>query len=314
MISVKVIADSIGPSGIRLTTVEATYPRFMHAELMTHRKFSRNAASSRAIPVKKQLKRIRDNQAHPEVWGINQPGMQASEVATGFRLWLGQMLWTLAGKCALVFAWLLMKLNFHKQIVNRIIEPWSHITVIITSDQMGFANMFAQRDHEAAQPEFRILARKMWVEYNLSKPRQLKMGEWHLPYITQADIVEVNNYWYPDQSARDHAKTVVETLKKISVGRCARVSYLNHDGVRRLKDDVKLCERLMSAKPGHWSPFEHVAMAMPVPGGSGNFVGWHQYRKDFEEEQIVDLKSWEPKDYASELRESLGVDDLLGKS
>lgn len=297
MIKVKVIADSIGPSGIRLTTIEATYPRMIHAELMTYRKFSRNAASSRAIPVKKQLKRIWENQAHPEHWGINKAGMQADAEATGFRLWLGKKLWKLAGVCALAFAWMLMKLQFHKQIVNRITEPWSHITVIITSDQIGYANMFAQRDHKDAQPEFRILARKIWAAYNCSRPTVLKIGDWHLPYIFIWDIAEVKR-WFPDDE-----KQQIETLKKISVGRCARVSYLNHNGARHLNDDIALCVRLMSGKPGHWSPFEHVAMAIAVPANVGNVVGWRQWRKDFEEECISDLKPWVPEEYTKEVSE-----------
>ena len=302
MISVKVIADSIGPSGIRLTTIEATYPRMIHSELMTYRKLSRNAASSRAIPVKKQLKRIWDNQACPEHWGINKPGMQADVEATGLRLWLGKKLWKLSGLCVLAFAWMLMKLGFHKQIVNRIIEPWSHITVIMTADQMGYANLFAQRDHVEAQPEFKVLARKMWVAYNQSTPKKLKTGEWHLPYVFSWDILEIEK-WYPEDKAKQ-----TEALKRISVGRCARVSYLTHDGARNLNDDIKLCNKLMTNKPGHWSPFEHVAMAMLIPAPSGNFNGWFQWRKDFEEECIVDLKPWNPDDYVDEL-----VDFYSGK-
>ena len=302
MIKAKVIADSIGPANIRLTTFELTYPRFIHAELMTHRAFSRNAASSRAIPVKKQLERIKKQPATPEVWGLNQPGMQSTKEAVGFRLWLGKKLWVLAGRCALVFAWALMKLGFHKQIVNRITEPWSHITVIVTADQMGFANMWAQRDHVDAQPEFRILARKAWVAYNMSTPQRLKIGEWHLPYIKGWDRDEVVNRWYPGD-----VKAQTEALKKISTGRCARVSYLNHDGARHLRDDVKLCDRMMNSNPGHWSPFEHVAQAEPLPSASGNIRGWKQYRKEFETEMTVDLKPWDPDYYQEEVKEFLAV-------
>lgn len=301
MIKAKVVADSIGPSGIRLTTFELTYPRFIHAELMTHRAFSRNAASSRAIPVKKMMARIRKQPAMPEVWGLNRPGMQATHEAEGFRLWLGKKLWVLAGRFALAFAWMLMKLNFHKQITNRILEPWSHIVVILTADQFGLANMWAQRDHDDAQPEFRILARKAWVAYNQSIPKTLKMGEWHLPYIFDWDRIEIERYWF--NNAKDKDTLVIDTLKRISVGRCARVSYLNHNGARHLGDDEDLCKKLMIAKPGHWSPFEHVAQAMPLPAASGNIRGWKQFRKEFETENIVALPVWDRDNYAEELRE-----------
>lgn len=302
MIKAKVVADSIGPAGLRLTTFELTYPRFIHAELMTHRAFSRNAASSRAIPVKKMMDRIRKNPAMPEVWGLNQAGMQAMFEAEGLRLWLGKKIWRLAGRVVLMFSWMLMKLNFHKQITNRMAEPWSHITVILTADQLGLANMWAQRDHKDAQPEFRILARKAWVAYNNSIPKVLKIGEWHLPYIRDWDTIEIVRNWHPNAPEKR-----IEDLKKISVGRCARVSYLNHDGARNLYDDISLCNRLMQSSPGHWSPFEHVAQAMPLPAASGNIRGWKQYRKDFEQEFVSDLPKWEPEFYKKELEEYFAV-------
>lgn len=294
MIRVKIVADSVAPSNIRLTTFELIYPRFIHAELMTHRAFSRNAASSRAIPVKKLLKRARKDMAMPEHWGINRPGMQATEEASKGRAFIGRLLWKLAGYSTLVFAWLLMKLNFHKQLVNRIIEPWSHITVIMTADQIGLANMWAQRDHHDAQPEFRILARKMWVAYNMSLPRKLGPGEWHMPYIYDVDRIEVERQWISEQ---------IEILKKVSVGRCARVSYLNHDGARNLKDDIKLHDRLLGQNPGHWSPLEHVAQAASLLCQSGNINGWIQYRKMHPQEINTQLKAWDSSCYQAELEE-----------
>lgn len=298
MIKAKVIADSIGPSDVRLTTFEFTYPRLMHAELMTYRVFSRNAASSRAIPVKKQLQRISKNMATPEAWGINKPGMQATEEATGLRRWLAKKLWNMCGRTVLVFSWFMMKLGIHKQVINRMAEPWSHITVIVTADEFGLANFFAQRDHEDAQPEFRILARKAWVAYNMSKPKQLKLNEWHLPYIHDWDILEITRHWYPNDKEK-----AIDALKKISVGRCARVSYLNHDGARHLNEDIRLHDKLVSGYPGHWSPLEHVAQATSLPAASGNIRGWKQYRKCFDKENILALKPWKESHYQDELAE-----------
>src|ERR1700742_2095163 len=76
-ITAKIICDSVSEAGVRLTTFELMYPRFIHAELMTHRAFSRNAASSRAIPIETMLRRIEENPAMPVFWAANQKGMQA---------------------------------------------------------------------------------------------------------------------------------------------------------------------------------------------------------------------------------------------
>lgn len=77
MYSTRVLKDSVAPCGKRLTTWELTYPRFVHAELMTHRLFSRNSASSRAIPTEKLIERVEKDPAMPIFWGKNQKGMQA---------------------------------------------------------------------------------------------------------------------------------------------------------------------------------------------------------------------------------------------
>lgn len=288
MIEAKIVADSKSPSGIRLTTFEFTYPRFIHSELMTHRAFSRNAASSRAIPVKKTLQRIWSNPAAPVHWGTNQAGMQASAELHGWRRWLAMKIWKLSSVSDVIFAWLLMKVGLHKQVANRVLEPAMHITTIVTSDQFGLANFFHQRNHKDAQPEFAALAHKAWILYNTNEPELLKVGEWHLPYITNADRIEVKYYRGLKEEER------IPALKAISVGRCARVSYLNHNGIRRLQDDIDLHDKLKGSNPGHWSPFEHVAQATFLPQASGNFRGWKQYRKEFPQEYLNDLPVWCP--------------------
>ena len=67
MIKAKIIADSINSKRCRLTSWVLEYPRFIHAEIMIHRVFSRNAASSRAIPTEKIIQNIIDDPAMP-VW------------------------------------------------------------------------------------------------------------------------------------------------------------------------------------------------------------------------------------------------------
>lgn len=283
MIKARILADSIGPAGIRLTTWELTYHRYIHSELMTYRMWSRNAASSRAIPIAKMRERIRREPAMPVHWGANQAGMQAHAELTGWRRRAAVFAWLLGCRMALFTAWMLMKLGVHKQIANRVTEPWMYITTIVTTDEFGLANMFHQRKHPDAQPEFRVLAETMWDPYHLSTPNVLKMGEWHLPLVYSVDRAEA------ERMARAAGTDPIGLLKAISVGRCARVSYLTHDGLRNILEDIGLHNRLKNADPGHWSPFEHVAMAISVPATIGNLHGWEQYRKSFPNENLTHM-------------------------
>ena len=156
MIKAQIIADSIAPSKVRLTTFVLTYPRFIHSEFMTHRVFSRNASSSRAIPVSKQIAMVLKNPAMPIAFGANKKGMQAGETFGFFKQFLCRIVWRLACYAAVFFATLMEKLNVHKQYANRILEPFAHITVVCTATD--FANFFALRCHKDAQPEIKELA------------------------------------------------------------------------------------------------------------------------------------------------------------
>jgi thymidylate synthase ThyX len=262
----KVLTDSISPAGVRLTTMEVKYWRFIHAEIMTHRVFSRNAASSRAIPVKKMIAAVRQDPAMPIFWGKNQSGMSARTELDETAKELAVREWKALMHDALDTAERLSDsdIDLHKQLVNRILEPYAHITIILTSSQ--WQNFYLQRAHEDAQPEIQAIARLMQTAHEASTPTPLAMGEWHLPLIQ------------PDERHLD-----IELLKKISVARCARVSYLTHDNVRSIDKDVELYERLMTGGAnGHWSPTEHVATPIADPNEfSGNFRGWHQFRKEF---------------------------------
>ena len=264
MYSAKIILDSINPVGNRLTTFEITYPRFVHAELMTHRMFSRNSASSRAIPNEKLRMRIQDDPVMPVYWGQNQSGMQATEeLGNGIKT-DAETCWLQARNIMLGYATELANLGVHKQLCNRLLEPWMFITVIITATE--YENFFHLRCSPDAQPEIQKIACMMRDLYRSNQPCEMQLGEWHTPYI---------------QPEEYHAIGIGARLK-LSVARCARVSYLTHDGKRDVEADRKLFERLRSS--GHWSPFEHVAMALNNNGPSGNFRGWHQYRKYFPEE------------------------------
>lgn len=280
MYQTRILKDSLAPCGKRLVTWELSYPRFVHAELMTHRLFSRNSASSRAIPTNKLMSRIREDPALPKWWGLNQAGMQArAELPADLRL-QAEGLWLKARDAMLEVVGQLGALGLHKQLANRLIEPWMFITVIVSATE--FDNWFHLRNHKDAQPEIAWVASSMWEQYQEHGPTPLPEGSWHLPFIEAEDHAEAKSALGGDTSA------VVGLLKKVSVGRCARVSYLTHDGKRDLDKDVELHDRLCAGpttgEPGHWSPFEHVAMALAEPKPSGNFIGWAQYRKAFEQE------------------------------
>lgn len=276
MISAKIIADSIA-NNIRLVTMELNYPRFIHSELMTHRMFSRNAASSRAIPIEKMIDQVRENPAIPIHWGKNQSGMQAKEELDKYSKKVCNMWWTDASKSAIRYSKLLNDIGSHKQVANRLLEPFQWMKVIVTATEWD--NFFKLRDHEDAQPEIRELARCMKKAMEESIPQELKHGEWHLPYITTEDCL----------------KTTTDNFVKLSVARCARVSYDNHGKDSIIEKDITLADRLLEA--GHMSPFEHVATPMQewvsdpewqqgithmTRDGmkwSGNFRGWIQYRQ-----------------------------------
>ncbi|GAC1577368.1 MAG: FAD-dependent thymidylate synthase [Candidatus Elarobacter sp.] len=268
--SARVLRDSISPAAVRLTTMEVRYPRFIHSELMTHRVFSRNAASSRAIPIRKMIDAVRDEPAMPLWWGQNQSGMQAHRELDPASQALAQAEWRRALADALAHAERLAsnEINLHKHLVNRVLEPFAWITVIITATE--WANFFTQRTHPDAQPELKHVAELMLAAFRASEPSALAAGDWHTPLIL------------PDEEA---ALPLEERLK-ISVARSARVSYLSHDGARDRSKDLELYDRLVGGGAnGHWSPFEHVAS--PLRDGatwSGNFRGWEQYRKRFAQE------------------------------
>lgn len=272
MISAKVVADSISPAGKRLTTMEVVMPRMVLAEFNTHRAFSRNSASSRAIPVEKMIQRVMEDPFVPLYWGKNQKGMQADEELDSRVQNDARMCWLQARDKAIEQANLLLFLGVHKQITNRLLEPFLWHTVIVTATE--WSNFFSQRCHPDAMPEMRLTAEAMMAAYMQSQPKAVAHGQWHLPYVTHGQI------GVPEPSAE--VLYNLEDAKKVSVARCARVSYLQHDGVRDWKKDIELYERLVNGM--HWSPFEHVATPMLTHPKQSNFRGWHQLRKEFPNE------------------------------
>ena len=297
-ITAKVICDSQPKTGTRITTLELEYPRFIHSEFMTHRMFSRNASSSRAIPIMKMIQAVIDNPAMPIHWGKNQAGMQAREQLEDRYQLQAQLLWKAARDSAVEHARTMMALGVHKQIVNRILEPFTHIKVIVTATD--FANFFALRDHEDAQPEIRELARVMKAAMETSTPKSLGLGEWHLPYLDDEDLANINNHMAESSITRHKPNKwdVCIMACAVSAARCARVSYLTHDGERpTLEKDLELYRHLVNANPPHMSPCEHQAspncyskvdeLDYPItPITHSNFRGWRQFRHLIKDESV----------------------------
>lgn len=264
------ILASVDPVGKRIDTLLLRYPRFIHAELMTHRQFSRNASSSRAIPVLRMIADVERDSVEPSFWGANQPGMQAKKALTGIALRVAKSHWTMAFLSAVEHARAMAEIGAHKQIVNRILEPFAHINVVVTATEWD--NFFALRDHEDAQPEIRALAQAMKEAMESARVQSLDIGQWHLPFVMPEEIREYQGLMDPTGN-----------LRAVSSARCARTSYLTHDGRKStLAEDVALGERLTRSRPFHASPFEQQATPY-VPGfhdetDQRNFRGWVQNR------------------------------------
>ena len=269
-ITAKVIQHSIS-QGIDLITFELEYPRFIHSELMTHRVFSRNAASSRAIPIQKMMGQVLSNPAKPTYWGLDMGGMQAKEEHSNIYACLDA--WHNAANAAVVQAENLQKLGLHKQIVNRVLEPFQTMKTIVTATEWD--NFYSLRSHEDAQPEFKVLADAMGVAASQSVPFAIKKGEWHVPYVSRYRCPEYGNITYFIDNEDQTDLSGVEALK-VSASCCAQVSYRVLD--ESLDKALKIHKRLVEAKPIHASPFEHQATPARHNEFYANFKGWTQYR------------------------------------
>jgi len=315
MIKATVICDSVNDQGNRLTTFELEYPRIIHSEFLTHRQFSRNAASSRAIPFDKMLQQL---DGIPSRFGAAQSGMQDNGKehdsyvyydtyeTYGFdddvvfapckALGSARDVWEDAKESAVNFSKAFKEAGYHKQIYNRLTEPFQMIKVVVTATE--YDNFFWLRDDAMADPTIAELARKMKEAYEASTPQLLKAGEWHLPYV-QVDYFNtgdgIEQHFYESTSGNyslgDYLTT--EQAIKVSAARCAAVSYRNED--YGLEKCLQLYDRLVGDERKHSSALEHIATPMPENATletngvtslhkilglmSGNFAGWLQYRQ-----------------------------------
>lgn len=285
-ISAKIVADSVSPQGHRIISYILTYPRFIHSELMTHRLFSRNAASSRAIPFKKMVQMIKEDPFIPIAWQKDHKGMQGTEYIRPHT----------DGSCASISAWLEARDNavqlasemnadgVTKQLCNRLLEPFQWYTVLVTATE--FDNFFELRcpkyinpfDEEywskkdyienndpemcpktdldwirlstsGAEIHIQALAEAMWDAKNESTPKKLEAGEWHIPFGDKMDEEKVCIYGES-----------INIRPKIAVARCARLSYMTFDGEINYEKDIILHDTLLSSR--HASPFEHCSRTL----------------------------------------------------
>lgn len=276
VISAKIIADSKFHNGIRVTTFVLSYPRFIHSEFMTHRVFSRNAASSRAIPIQTMIERATKQTAMPVYWGKNQKGMQADEELDPKSIERAKGLWKAAAETMARYAQELAEVGVHKQITNRLIENFQNIEVVVTSTM--WANFFALRYHPDAQPEIKELATQMLKAYRDSVPENLAPMGWHLPFLSQAERLSLEG----------------DIACKVSAARCARVSYLTHSKRRpELHEDLGLFVKLTGGSPIHASPTEHQARAI-LPDEqyqvSNLGAGVVQFRKTLPHETVTQFE------------------------
>lgn len=309
--------DSLSPDGVRLTTLEVTFPRYVLAEVNTHRVFSRNSASSRAIPVAKRIAAVRENPFVPP-FGKNQRGMQAGEDLGDEDAQTAELIWRHAALKAAEYAEQLAELEVHKQVANRLLEPFVWHEAILTST--AWENFLNQRDpvrSPLADPAIQPAARLIAEALESSEPIELAPGEFHLPYIRPEDHEEAHAWAMIRTDLTGVDVDPQEILRRVSTARCARVSYLTHDGRRDMSKDLQLYRDLVSARPMHASPLEHVAkpcscdeyLAFRIAGENpgnpddpfvstkgitlrpdhrGNFAGFDQLRHTVEFERGLD--------------------------
>lgn len=286
---VRVVADSICPRGIRLTTFHLHYWRAIHSELMTHRDFGRNARSSRAVPSRVLL----TEPIFIPRFGMDKPGMQSDILAAPELQEKWSEEWEELAQICREYVGRWSKEGMHKQHANRPLEWFGWIDVQVTS--VYWENFWALRISDYAQPEFNELAHAMRAEMQLSDPQLLMPGEWHLPWIRSEDYKATLDRAISGTGGTD----ALEELRKISVARSARLSYKPFDGNGDFDAEMARYDKLMISRPVHASPAEHQATPDVwqearsfIPAGyanpklHGNLYGWIQHRKTVPHENV----------------------------
>jgi hypothetical protein len=288
----RLITDSISQNGKRFSTFELEYPRFIHSEFMTHRMISKNASSSRAVPIGRAIQNILDNPAFPVHWGAAQAGMQASNELIGVPLDVAKELWRNGIEQSISLVKEFDDIGCHKQIAARWLEPGQIIKVVASGTDWD--NLMWLRNDDAAQPEFHELAKCVQECFEKSTPELLYPGEYHIPYVTTVRTQDGTRHYIDSNSD----SLSLDDALKISASCTAQISY------RRLDDTkdkaLEIFEKLFSGTKPHMSPTEHQGtpiLLSTVPWNpstwqegithvrkdgtlcSGNLTGWIQYRQ-----------------------------------
>ncbi len=296
-ITAEVLLDSINSKGVRLTTLVVQIPRIVLAEFNTHRKLSRNSASSRAIPFEKMVNNVIHNPFIPMAVQKTHKGMQGTEYIdeeayNEFKdIWLSNLDDAVAGAVCL------NEQKVTKQITNRLLEPFLYHKILVTST--SFDNFMALRNHEAAEIHIAEAALKLTIAMNNSVPRYMNQWGMHLPFIIDSEVQDyLNSEHYQEvqtelevlQATHDFDQFPLSDiyLALISAGKCAKVSYNNFDGIADHKADYSLAVKLITS--GHWSPMEHIGINTPTINNiTSNFcASWTQFRSLFKNQNLID--------------------------
>lgn len=292
----KILKYTISPDGIPLATFELEYPRFILAELNTHGMLSKNTASSRAITIEAMVKLVEDSPVIPIYWGKKNKGMSAIEEIGDAEKEEAKKLWLSLRNEAIKTAKEFDRLQLHKQIANRILEPWVPVKTVVSGTEL--ANFFWLRYHRAAQPEFAFLAGEMYNALKNCSPTLLRYGEWHLPYVESVRNEKGTLIYFNEEGD----EISIEEARKLSASCCAQVSYrkLNQSGEKAEDIFNKLINT--DNQPVHASPVCHQATPINLTKGdfengithmdkdgmlwSANFRGWIQFRKLIKNESV----------------------------
>jgi hypothetical protein len=129
-----------------------------------------------------------------------------------------------------------------------------------------------------AEIHMMALAEAIWDQFQSSTPKELKPGEWHIPFGDSIIFGIMEQMENPIKVELGTGKTLEDNLQskkiKIATAKAAQTSYtvVGEDGRETPYDKlIDLHDRLLAS--GHMSPFEHCAQAMTKEEYAGNVRG-----------------------------------------
>jgi len=285
MIKAKIVQDSSLPTGERLLTFSVMYGRLIHSELLRHRAASHSVKSSRAIPTHKYRAEVMEKIYVPVKFGTKKRGMQAGE-PTFLTKFYGEKIWKLSSKFACFFHWMMEKFGIHKEVANRVLEPYVWVEETITVEADALKEIANLRIHDDAQEDVRRIVEEMVYEMDRSTPVELNQEQWHVPYVVRRQVE--NEMIYTDNNGN---KLTLDQAIVCSAARCARSSYANHDNSMSSYDkDIGLAKQLIGSEPMHLSPFEH--QARPFIDDTEKSQYGSNFRNFFQQRKAIENSLW----------------------